>query len=284
MIPVAFNYVRARDVPDALRLLEEHGDDAKLLAGGHSLIPMMKLRLAAPGTIIDIGSIPGLAGISRDGMRIALGALTTHAALAASRELAEHAPVLAQAANELGDPQVRNRGTVGGACAHGDPSADYPAVMLALDATFTLTGENGTRDVGADAFFIGMFETALEPREVLTSIAFEAAPNSAYAKFHHPASGYAVVGAAVNLTLGSGRIVSARVAFTGVGDAPFRAYGVEAALAGLAAGDAAALDAACRDAAAGIDARGDTFASGEYRAAMADVYVRRAVAAALQPR
>ena len=283
MIPVAFNYVRARDVPDALRLLEEHGDEAKLLAGGHSLIPMMKLRLATPSTIIDIGSIPGLSGIARDGKRFDIGALTTHAALAASRELAEHAPVLAQAANELGDPQVRNRGTVGGACAHGDPSADYPAVMLALDATFTLTGEHGTRDIGADDFFIGMFETALDPHEVLTSIAFAAAPNSAYAKFHHPASGYAVVGAAVKLTLGEGRIVAARVAFTGVGDAPFRAHGVEAALAGSAVDDAAALDAACHDAAAGIDARGDTFASGEYRAAMADVFLRRAVATALQP-
>jgi carbon-monoxide dehydrogenase medium subunit len=283
MIPVAFNYVRARDVPDALRLLEEAGDDGKILAGGHSLIPMMKLRLAAPATIVDIGGIPGLAGIKHDGKRIELGALTTHAALASSRELAQHAPVLHQAANELGDPQVRNRGTVGGASAHGDPSADYPAVMLALDATFTLTGQSGTREVDADAFFVGMFETALDPLELLTSIAFASAPNSAYAKFHHPASGYAVVGAAVKLTLAAGRIAAARVAFTGVGDAAFRAHGVEAALAGVKTGDSAALDAACRDAAAGIEARGDTFASGEYRAAMADVFVRRAVAKALQP-
>jgi carbon-monoxide dehydrogenase medium subunit len=156
--------------------------------------------------------------------------------------------------------------------------------MLALDATFTLTGDDGTRDVGADAFFTGMFETALTPREVLTSIAFASAPNSAYAKFHHPASGYAVVGAAVNLTLAGGRIAAARVAFTGVGDAAFRAPGVEAALTGVAPGDAARLDAACRDAAAGAEVRSDPFASAEYRAAMADVYVRRAVAAALQPR
>jgi aerobic carbon-monoxide dehydrogenase medium subunit len=283
MIPVAFQYVRARDVPDALRLLAEHGDEAKLLAGGHSLIPMMKLRLATPGVIIDMGGIAGLSGIAHDGKRIEIGALTTHAALAGSRELAEHAPVLSQAANELGDPQVRNRGTVGGACAHGDPSADYPAVMLALDATFTLTSDAGTRELDADAFFLGMFETALDPLEVLTSIAFAAAPNSAYAKFHHPASGYAVVGAAVKLTLGAGRIESARVAFTGVGDSAFRAHGVEAALAGVKIDDLAALDAACREAAAGIDARGDTFASGEYRAAMADVFVRRAVAKALQP-
>jgi carbon-monoxide dehydrogenase medium subunit len=284
MIPVAFSYVRARDVPDALRLLEEHGDEAKLLAGGHSLIPMMKLRLAAPGVIVDIGGIPGLSRIAHDGKRIDIGALTTHAALASSRELAEHAPALSQAANELGDPQVRNRGTIGGACAHGDPAADYPAVMLALDATFTLTGDSGTRDVGADAFFIGMFETALHSREVLTSIAFTAAPHSAYAKFHHPASGYAVVGAAVNLTLAGDHIAAARIAFTGVGDAAFRAPGVEAALSGVAIADAAKLDAACRGAAAGIEARGDAFASGEYRAAMADVFVRRAVAAALQPR
>jgi carbon-monoxide dehydrogenase medium subunit len=156
--------------------------------------------------------------------------------------------------------------------------------MLALDAVFTLASDAGEREVGADAFFIGMFETALDPREVLTSIAFASAPHSAYAKFHHPASGYAVVGAAVNLTLAGSRISAARVALTGVGDAPFRARGVEAALGGVKADDAASLDAACRDAAAGVDARGDTFASGEYRAAMADVFVRRAVASALQPR
>jgi aerobic carbon-monoxide dehydrogenase medium subunit len=284
MIPVAFSYVRARDVPDALRLLGEHGDDAKLLAGGHSLIPMMKLRLAAPGVIVDIGGIAGLTGIAHDGKRVTIGALTTHAAIASSRELAAHAPVLSQAANELGDPQVRNRGTIGGACAHGDPAADYPAVMLALNATFALAGEGGTREIGADAFFIGMFETALDPREVLTSISFAAAPHSAYAKFHHPASGYAVVGAAVNLTLAGERIESARVAFTGVGDAAFRAPGVESALRGVAIGDSAGLDAACTGAAAGIEARSDAFASSEYRAAMADVFVRRAVDRALQPR
>lgn len=284
MIPIAFNYVRARDVPDALRLLDEHGDDAKLLAGGHSLIPMMKLRLATPSTLIDIATIPGLAGITHANGRFTVGALTTHAAVAESAELRAHAAVFEQAANELGDPQVRNRGTVGGACAHGDPSADYPAVMLALDAVFTLTGENGTRDVGADDFFVGMFETALDPHEVLTSIAFADAPHSAYAKFHHPASGYAVVGAAVSLTLAGDRIGSARVACSGTGDSAYRAFGVEAALAGVSVADGAALDAACAGAAAGIDARGDNFASAEYRAALADIYVRRALAAALQPR
>jgi len=284
MIPTAFNYVRARDVADALRLLDEHGDDAKLLAGGHSLIPMMKLRLAAPSTIIDIGGITGLAGITHRAGGFTLGALTTHAALAASAELRTHAGVLEQAANELGDPQVRNRGTVGGACAHGDPSADYPAVMLALDAVFTLTGESGTREIGADEFFIGMFETALDPHEVLTDIAFAAAPHSAYTKFHHPASGYAVVGAAVNLSLAGDHIATARVALAGTGDFAFRAFAVEQALAGIAIADAAGLDAACTGAAADIEARGDNFASPEYRTALADVYVRRAVAKALQPR
>ena len=283
MIPIAFNYVRARDVPDALRLLAEHGADAKLLAGGHSLIPMMKLRLATPSALIDIATIPGLAGITRANGRFSVGALTTHAAVAASAELRVHAAVFEQAANALGDPQVRNRGTVGGACAHGDPSADYPAVMLALDATFTLTREGGTRDVRADDFFVGMFETALDPHEVLTSIAFADAPHSAYTKFHHPASGYAVVGAAVNLMLAGDRITSARVACSGTGDSAYRALGVEAALAGVSVSDNAALDAACAGAAAGIDARGDNFASAEYRTALIDVFVRRAVAAAVQP-
>jgi carbon-monoxide dehydrogenase medium subunit len=284
MIPAAFTYVRARDVADAIRLLEVHGDDAKLLAGGHSLIPMMKLRLAAPSTIIDIGGLAGLAGIERRNGRFRLGALTRHAALAASAELRAHAPVLEQSANELGDPQVRNRGTVGGACAHGDPAADYPAVMLALDATFTLTGAHATRDVAAGDFFTGMFETALDPLEVLTAIAFADAPHSAYTKFHHPASGYAVVGAAVNLTLDGNRIAAARVALAGTGDYAYRATGVERSLAGVAVNDGPALDAACSGAAAGIDARGDTFATAEYRTALADVYVRRAVAKALQPR
>jgi carbon-monoxide dehydrogenase medium subunit len=283
MIPTAFDYVLAKDVPDALRLLEERGDDAKLLAGGHSLIPMMKLRLATPATIIDLGAIAGLSEIEHEGGRFTLGALTKHAALAASAELRAHAPVLEQSANELGDPQVRNRGTVGGACAHGDPSADYPAVMLALNATFTLTGKNGTREVGADEFFVGMFETALDPLEMLTTISFADAPHSAYTKFHHPASGYAVVGAAVNLTLAGDRIASARVALSGTGDSAFRTPGVEAALAGVAITDSAALDAACAGATGGVEVRGDTFASAEYRTAIADVYVRRAIAKALQP-
>jgi aerobic carbon-monoxide dehydrogenase medium subunit len=280
MIPAAFDYVRASSVDDAIRLLGEHGADAKLLAGGHSLIPMMKLRLASPATLIDITGIPQLDAIRVEGNRVTIGALTKHAALAASDALKKSAPALWDAANQLGDPQVRNRGTIGGASAHGDPSADYPAVLLALDATLTLIGKGGERKVPAGDFFRGMFDTALGAGEVLTAISFDAAPNSAYLKYHHPASHYAVVGSAVALTLNGGSIGAARVAITGVGDAAFRAARVESALAGVRAGDDDAVAAACAGAASGQDARSDTFASGAYRAAMADVYTARAVAQA----
>jgi aerobic carbon-monoxide dehydrogenase medium subunit len=281
MIPAAFDYVRASSVDDAIRLLGELGDDAKLLAGGHSLIPMMKLRLASPATLIDITGIPQLDAIRVEGNRVTIGALTKHAALAASDALKKSAPALWDAANQLGDPQVRNRGTIGGASAHGDPSADYPAVLLALDATLTLIGKSGERKVPAGEFFRGMFDTALGAGEVLTAISFDAAPNSAYLKYHHPASHYAVVGSAVALTLNGGAIASARVAITGVGDAAFRAPRVESALAGVRAGDDDAVAAACAGAASGQEARSDTFASGAYRAAMADVFTARAVAQAI---
>ncbi|MDB5071771.1 MAG: molybdopterin dehydrogenase FAD-binding protein [Candidatus Eremiobacteraeota bacterium] len=284
MIPAAFDYVRATSVEDAIRLLEQHGDDAKLLAGGHSLIPMMKLRLAAPAVLIDIAGIPQLDGIRVSGNRVTIGALTKHAALAASDDLRKNAGALYDAANDLGDPQVRNRGTIGGASAHGDPSADYPAVLQALEATFTLTGKSGRRELRAADFFRGMFDTALDPHEVLTQIAFDAAPNSAYVKFHHPASHYAVVGVAAALTLSGGKIGSARVAITGIGDSAFRASGVEAALQGVTASDEAAVRAACAGAARGVTARSDTFASASYRTAMADVFAARAVTRAASSR
>jgi aerobic carbon-monoxide dehydrogenase medium subunit len=277
MIPAAFDYVRAGSVEEALRLLEQHGDEAKILAGGHSLIPMMKLRLAAPATLIDIAGIPQLGAIAVSGKRFTIGALATHAALAASEELRQDAPALWDAANQLGDPQVRNRGTIGGACAHGDPAADYPAVLLALDATFTLVGSNGARELSATEFFRGMFDTALDRNELLTRIAFDVTPKSAYTKYHHPASHYAVVGAAVALDLDRDAIRTARVAVTGIGDAAFRAREVEQALAGIDVRDAAALKAACAGVASGFDVRSDTFASAAYRAAMADVFVCRAI-------
>jgi carbon-monoxide dehydrogenase medium subunit len=277
MIPAAFDYVRANSIEDAIRLLGEHGDGAKLLAGGHSLIPMMKLRLASPSVLIDLAGIAGLDRIDASGSRITLGALTKHAALAASGDLKKNAPVLWDAANDLGDPQVRNRGTIGGAAAHGDPSADYPAVLQALHATFTVAGKGGTRELTAAQFFRGMFDSGLNAGEVLTSIAFDAAPASAYVKYHHPASHYAVVGVAAVLTMDGGKIASSCVAITGLGDFAFRAGAVESALKGVDPTDEAAVRAACAGAARGATARSDTFASAAYRSAMADVFAARAV-------
>ena len=280
MTPAAFDYVRARDVDDAIRLLGTR-EGAKLLAGGHSLIPMMRLRLATPTLLVDLADIPGLRGIREEPSGLRIGALTTHALLAADPLLRRLAPALSDAAGELGDPQVRNRGTVGGACAHGDPSADYPAVMLALRATFHVAGPQGARDVVADDFFQGMFETAVSGEDVLTAVSFDSTPYSAYVKFPHPASGYAVVGVAAALRVAEGAIVAARVAVTGVGDTQFRALGVERMLTGVATGDARAIAAACANAAAEIEPRGDRYASASYRAAMTDVFAERAVMRAL---
>lgn len=276
MIPAAFDYARPKTIDEALALLAKR-DDAKVLAGGHSLIPMMKLRLAEPALLVDIGALGAMSDIAYAEDRFTVGALVTHAQLAASADLKRHAPVLWDAANQLGDPQVRNRGTIGGACAHGDPSADYPAVMLALEATLTLVGEAGSRDVSADDFFTGMFETVLGPAELVRAISFHAAPHSAYEKLHHPASHYAIVGAAVKLVIDDGTIRGARVAITGVGDVVFRSGGVEQALVGLHATETAAMRAASTGAAAGVDARSDGAASRDYRAAMADVFTARAL-------
>lgn len=280
MIPAAFEYIRPKTLDEAFTLVERNSD-AKFLAGGHSLIPMMKLRLAAPELLIDLRAIPSLAGIHRDAARLRIGALTTHSEMAASGELQRFAPALWDAANGLGDPQVRNRGTIGGACAHGDPSADYPACMLALDAVFTVRGKKGEREIKADDFFVGMFETALDRTEILTAISFAVAAHSAYVKFEHPASHYALVGAAVKLDLAGGNIGAARVALTGVGDSAAHAGAVEKALAGCKTSDADALKAACARAAEGFDVRADIQASVAYRSAMADVFTLRAVTLAI---
>lgn len=280
MIPAAFDYARATSLDEAFALLAQHGDGAKIVAGGHSLIPMMKLRLATPAVLVDISRIPGLEGIAGSGATLTLGALTTHAAIAASEDARRMVPALYDAANAIGDAQVRNRGTIGGSCAHGDPASDYPAVLLALGATFTARTSGGTKTIQADDFFRGLFETALDEGAVLTQIALEAAPRSAYVKFAHPASHYAVVGAAAKLELEGSIVKAARIAVNGVGDSAFRAKSVEAALGGVDTKDANAVRAACVDAAAGIEARSDVFASGNYRAAMAGVYAARAVLAA----
>ena len=277
MIPSAFDYVRAATLEHAFAALDDGGEDAKILAGGHSLIPAMKLRLSTPSLLIDISRIPGLQGLTVQGDAMRIGALTTHAALAASDELRAFAPALWDAANVLGDPQVRNRGTIGGACAHADPAADYPPVLVALDARLELSRRGGSREVAAGEFFRGLFDTALAQGEIVTAIVVPAAPVSAYVKFPHPASHYAVVGVAASLSLDGGTIRSARVVVGGAGDAPARAPVVERALAGVRAQDVQAVRAACAGAANPRDARSDTFASATYRVAMADVFAARAV-------
>jgi carbon-monoxide dehydrogenase medium subunit len=277
VIPSSFSYVRPKSLDETFALLAEHGDEAKILAGGHSLIPMMKLRLAEPGVLIDLAGVPDLAGISFDGKRFTIGAMTRHAAVAANADLRAHAPALWEAANAVGDPQVRNRGTFGGALANGDPACDYAAVAFALDATFTIAGTGGTRRESAAGFMTGMFETSLAPGEVLTSVSFDAAPHSAYAKYHHPASHYAIVGAAVALGIEGGKISSARVGITGVGDHAYRAGGVEKALVGILSSDESAIKAACAGSAAGQEVRSDTQASSAYRSSMADVFTARCV-------
>lgn len=282
MIPSAFSYVRATDVDDALRLLRESGGEAKLLAGGQSLVPMLKLRLANPGRVIDLGGIVPLRKIDATGNRVRLGALATHANVAADASVRAAAPALTDAAGVIGDPQVRNFGTIGGSTAHSDPGADYPATLLALDAIISLTSAGGTRDVSADEFFVGMYETSLDTSsEILTEISFERAPISAYVKLEHPASGYAIAGGAVRLAVAGGTIVAARVAITGVGDIAFRAAHVEAALVGVAVGDVAAIKRAAAGAARGIEGQGDVLTPPDYRLAMADVVVERAVRRAL---
>ncbi|MYA51248.1 MAG: xanthine dehydrogenase family protein subunit M [Chloroflexi bacterium] len=283
MFPAQITYHRAGSVAEAVQLLSDN-EGAKLLAGGHSLLPLMKLRLAAPAVLVDIGRIEALKGVSASGGGITIGALTTHAEIASSDLVQQHAPVLAEAAALVGDPAVRNRGTIGGSVSHADPASDQPTVLAALDATFNVTGPGGDRSIAAADFATGLLENALAENEVLTSISVPSVPSgagSAYVKFPHPASRYAVVGAAAVLAVSGGACSSASVAVGGVETTPVRASSVEAALAGSDLSDAA-LDAAAAAVAGDLngDAMGDVFASAEYRRAMAAVYVRRALGAA----
>lgn len=284
MIPSAFEYYAAKSVDEALQLLSQHGDDAKILAGGHSLLPAMKLRLAAPAVLIDINPITELRGISVSGDTVRIGAMTTYHALATSEELKSACAVLSECVDLIGDAQVRNRGTIGGALAHADPAADMTAVVLALGGTLTAQGTSGTREIEIDDFFTDMLTTALDPNEILTTInvpKIGSGEGAAYAKMVQPASGYAIVGVAARVKLGSnGSIESARVAVTGAGPVAVRQQAVETALAGSATDDAA-ITAACEQAGEDMDYLGDIHASEEYRRAMVKVYTRRAVMQAI---
>jgi len=266
LIPAAFTYKRARTVDEALDLASRDGDDAKFLAGGHSLLPLMKLRLAAPEILIDIGGLRELRYLRDDGSRIAIGALTSHDELARSDLLAARLPLLAHAAGRVGDPQVRHRGTIGGSLAHADPAADLPAVVLALDATLVARGPSGSREIAAGAFFLGLFETALRPGELLTGIRIprRRQPGGwSFQKFTKRAIDWAIVGVAVQ---------GASVALVNMGQTPVRAGPVEQALAAGAGPSEAAAHAA-----EGLSAPEDINADRRYREHLARVLVARAL-------
>ncbi len=280
MFPASFGYFAARSVEEALDLLTKHGEDAKLLAGGHSLIPAMKLRLASPRYLIDIGRVPNLRGIRVDGDTLAIGALTVHADVASSDLVRRHLPGLAEAASVIGDVQVRNRGTIGGSVAHADPGADFPVILMALNASFTAVSPSGSRTLPVDGFFVDFFTTVLKPNEVLTEIRAPLPPagtGTAYHKMPHPASGYVVVSAGALISRdASGNCASARVAIGGLASGPLRAQATEAALRGKPL-TAKNIAAAAAQAAEGSDPVDDVYASAEYKRHMATVLVRRAV-------
>jgi carbon-monoxide dehydrogenase medium subunit len=267
MIPVAFDYQRATSVDEALGLLAAHGDEAKLLAGGHSLLPLMKLRLAVPAVLVDVGRLRDLSYVRDAGDHVAIGALTRHRDLETSDLLASEVPILAHVAGLVGDPQVRHRGTIGGSLAHGDPASDLPAVVLALGGTLVARGPGGERTIAAQSFFEGFLQTALGPDELLTEIRVPKASGGwSYQKFNRRAQDWAIVGVAAVRNGATG------VALVNMGSTPLRASATEAALAsGALAAEAAAV------AAEGTDPPGDLNASPEFRRHLATVLVRRAL-------
>jgi carbon-monoxide dehydrogenase medium subunit len=285
MYTAPFEYHRAGSVEDAISLLEQYPDEAKLIAGGHSLVPVMKLRFAQPAHLIDIRRIPGLSGVREEGDALVIGALTTYRELETSELLWQRLPVLAETAREVGDQQVRNVGTLGGSIAHADPSADMPATILALGAEIKTVGRSGGRTIAADDFFVAMFTSALEANEVLTEIRVPVPSGrvgGAYEKYAHPASGYALCGAAAVIGLdGGGRIERARVALTGIGLKATRATGVEQALLGNTASPDVIASASQR-ASEGIEMRAENPEARGYNAHVAQVYTRRAVERALE--
>jgi carbon-monoxide dehydrogenase medium subunit len=284
VIPAAFEYERAESAEHAVKLLGQHGDEAKLIAGGHSLLPLMKLRLARPSVLVDIDRLSDLEYVREAGDRIEIGALTRIADVAADPLLGKHNPLVAFAAGEVGDPQVRHRATIGGSLAHGDPASDPPTVMLALDAEFVVRGPSGERSVPASGFFKSLFETDLGPQEVLTAVRVpKLAPGAgwSYLKFHRRALDWAIVGVAAVVERSNGQIARAAIGLTNMGSTPLRASGVEQALAGAQSSDQAVLAAAAERAPEGTDPVTDTNASAEYRSALSKVLVRRAVQEAL---
>jgi carbon-monoxide dehydrogenase medium subunit len=280
MIPASFEYSAPKTLEEALRLVERHGDEAKILAGGHSLLPLIKLRLAQPRYVIDIGGLRGMSYIREENGQIAIGALTTHADIESSNLLRAKCPLLAETAATIGDVQVRNRGTIGGSLAHADPAADYPAAILAIEAEMIAATSAGTRSIPAAEFFVDMLTTALRSGEILSQIRIaprEPSTGSAYEKMHQPASGFAIVGVAARVKAAKdGKIEKVAVGVTGLGPRAYRASEVEKALVGKKGSEKAFAEAA-KQVAQGIDPLSDLHASAEYRREMAAVYARRAL-------
>ena len=283
MIAAQFDYKVPNSLEEAVSLIAADPDGSKILAGGHSLIPAMKLRLAQPQVLVDIARIKSLAYIREEGDQILIGATTTHYQLESSALLQKICPLLPKCAGSIGDVQVRNKGTIGGSLAHSDPAGDWPAAALALKAELVLIGPSGERVVNADDFFVDFLTTDLQPGEILREIRIKKPTGKfghAYEKVPHPASGFAVVGVAVNLTLkADGSCESASVGITGVGVKAYRPNGVESVLSGSNMDDAVVVDAASH-ACDGVDLNTDLFASGEYRCHLAKVHTRRAIAKA----
>jgi carbon-monoxide dehydrogenase medium subunit len=285
MNPSSFDYYRPESVSEAVSLLQEHGENVKLLAGGHSLLPIMKLRLAEPDALIDISRIDALRGVSEKAGGLSIGALTTHRQIATDPLIDRHAPLLAVTASSVGDRQVRARGTIGGALAHADAAADYPAAILALHATMVAQGPAGERSISAGDFFLDFLTTALDPAEVLTRVEIPAQPANAgwsYQKLANQASGYAIVGVAVLLVVGdNGTISEARIGGTGMAAVPWRAVEAEQALKGASADDDAAITAAASLVDLDIEALDDLHGSAEYRRRVARGLARRAIQEAI---
>ncbi|MGN6484329.1 MAG: FAD binding domain-containing protein, partial [Thermomicrobiales bacterium] len=281
MIPTSFAYHQATSVADAVQILAGN-PDAKILAGGYSLIPAMKLRLAQPGVLVDLGKLDELRGISRRDDGVHIGAMATYDAIRDDATIRDLFPVLPSAIGYVGDQQVRAHGTWGGSLAHADPAADLTAVFLALEGTVHVVGSAGERDIAADDLFIDLWTTSLEPDEVITELVLPipaAGSVAGYKKYGHPASGYALVGVAVRLDLEGDTVTNARVAITGATSKATRSAAAEAALAGVAL-SAESIDAAAFVITDGIEINGDAFASEEYRAHIAGVLLKQVIAAA----
>ena len=281
MVPSKFAYHKPTTIKEAVALLTAHGDDSKILAGGHSLVPVLKLRLNDPEHLIDISGVESMGGIKDNEKSITIGANATHAEIARNAALKEHAPMIALAASMIGDIQVRNFGTIGGSIAHADPAADWPAVLLAADANVVISNASGNRTVDIDQFFKGLFMTAVGEEEIITAISIPKTAfnkNSTYVKFPQPASRFALVGCAAAIANADGYITEARVAFSGVSATPFRDGNVEKSLKGSVLNDGS-IATATASVADGVSVMSDHFAAENYRKHMAGVYARKALSA-----